>query len=154
MSANNSGSLYTKNRREIHASLDWVRHSLRVDGTEFGHLLNDSIWRFMGLLALLRKAGAVLDEDVLPAHHVIGDQRIGESCAGNALTCARQDGRIIARNARRELGRALPDGLAKLLVQCVKGRGYRLRPNIKVRGRGAPRISYRRHLDGNPAKSA
>ena len=53
-------------------------------------------------------------------------------------------GRIRACHARREFQRQLPQGVkAKWFVQTIHGKGYRLRADVRIRGRGEVGLQFR-----------
>lgn len=109
--------------------LDWERKRLKVDGVELGRYLNDTSWEFLASLADIRpqRPGSALDgEGVMPMNHQVG-------------------GRVSAATCRRELGRQLPQGIARLFVQFVRGKGYRLAHDVKVPGRSEAGVVFQDH---------
>jgi DNA-binding winged helix-turn-helix (wHTH) protein len=51
--------------------------------------------------------------------------------------------RISARNARHELQRQLPPGVsAKVFVQTIRAKGYCLRADVRIRGRGEAGLEF------------
>jgi hypothetical protein len=100
--------------------MDWQRHSLRIDGREFGDRINSSSWAFLAALAEIQKNAEILaqsDQDFFPHEQLV-------------------ENKIKPKNVRRELGRQIGSELVSLVVKGVRGRGYRLSPRVHIVRRG------------------
>jgi len=115
--------------------LDPAKRSMLLGGIELGERLSESSWAFLELLANLR-----------PRDFTKATGKDGILATGHRIAY-----RISACNARRELQRQLPAGVsAKMLVQTLKGRGYRLRADVIIRGRGEVGLQFRESLELDP----
>ena len=103
------------------------RLRLRLDGVDLGGRLSESSWAFL---------------DTLTEFHPRGFDRASDN-DGILVPEHRIANRISACNARRELQRQLPQGVkAKWFVQTIQGKGYRLRADVRIRGRGEAGLQF------------
>jgi DNA-binding response OmpR family regulator len=107
--------------------LDVAKRRLRLDGVDLGGRLSESSWAFL---------------DTLTEFHPRGFDRASDN-DGILVPEHRIANRISACNARRELQRQLPQGVkAKWFVQTIQGKGYRLRADVRIRGRGEAGLQF------------
>jgi len=117
-----------RNGETVAKVLDVAKRRLLLGKFDCGERLSESSWAFLELLANLRPRDftkAAGKDGILATNHRIAHH-------------------ISACNARRELQRQLPAGVsAKVLIQTLKGRGYRLHPSVRIRGRGEVGLQFR-----------
>lgn len=108
-------------------TLDWKGRSLRLNGHELSqHLKYESFWDYLAALALAkpkvswmarREDGVIADNQLINGHAKAG-------------------------NLRREIGRALPRGVAALFIRPVRGLGHKLAHDVHVRGSGEATLKF------------